>query len=42
MITFKLITERGTLFLKINCSEHLLSVENKAAGLAGRRKVKQK
>lgn len=31
MIIFKLITGCGTLFLKINGIEHLLSVENKVA-----------
>lgn len=42
MITFKLITECGTFFLEMNCTKHLLSMANKAAGLSDGRKVNEK
>lgn len=42
MITFKLITECRTLFLKINWTEHLLSVENKVAHLSDRQKMEER
>lgn len=41
-ITFKLITECGTLFLKINGTARVLSSERKAGSLPGGRKSEEK
>lgn len=40
-MTFKLITQWRTLFLKINWTERLLSMENKAVDLLARSKVRE-